>query len=53
MDKLNEKGVSTRPATHAIHMLSFTRININSKKNLSQILIQQIIAVFHFLCLTE
>ena len=23
MDKLNEKGISTRPATHAIHMLSF------------------------------
>ena len=25
MDELQKKGISTRPATHAVHMLSFYR----------------------------
>ena len=33
MEALQEKGISTRPATHAVHTLSFIKINISKPDN--------------------
>ena len=45
MDYLLQKGISTRPSTHAVHMLNFYRKNILYQNMIIQILFLQIIVV--------
>ena len=52
MDELQRKGVSTRPATHAVHMLSFYKENTNFEKQISQTHMRQINVAFRFLFFT-
>ena len=53
MDDLQKSGISTRPATHAVHMLSFTEINIILYQKIFPMHILQINVVFFYLFFTE